>query len=161
MKQFAARRDFAMVQTCLLAGPRVAELCDLEVDDIDLVGAVTMIRQGKGGKDRNIPFGKKPVAYCGWWVGKRTGGFLFPGPNGKRLAKRAFQVRLAGWGSLRWHTAAKAHPHAARHSFACSLLRPGSDIREIMELMGHANLATTAIYLSVENERLRAACDRL
>jgi len=51
-KRFAARRDFAMIQTGLLAGPRVAELCALEVTDVDLDAGLLMIRLGKGGKDR-------------------------------------------------------------------------------------------------------------
>jgi len=160
-KRFAARRDFVMIQTGLLAGPRVAELCALEVTDVDLDGGILMIRLGKGGKDRNIPLGKKLLRVLRWWIGKRTSGYLFPGPHGKKLARRTFQVRLAELADLAKIPRPKAHPHALRHSFACALLRSGSDVREVMELMGHANLATTAIYLSVENERLRAACDRL
>jgi site-specific recombinase XerD len=161
VKQFAARRDFAMIQTGLLAGPRIAELCALEVTDIDLEGAVLMIRLGKGGRDRNVPFGKKLLRVLRWWIGKRVDGFLFPGPNGKKLARRTFQVRLAELAKEAGIPRSKAHPHALRHSFACSLLRSGSDIKQIMELMGHANLATTAIYLSVESDHLRAAVDRL
>jgi integrase/recombinase XerC len=161
VKRLAARRDFAMIQTGLLAGPRIAELCSLEVTDIDLDAAVLMIRLGKGGRDRNIPLGKKLLRVLRWWIGKRTSGYLFPGPNQKKLAKRTFQVRLAELGSAAGIERKKSHPHSLRHSFACSLLRSGSDIRQIMELMGHANLATTAIYLSVESEHLRAACDRL
>lgn len=49
-----AWRDFVMVQTGLLAGPRVSELCDLEVTDIDLAGAVLAIRHGKGNGPSSI-----------------------------------------------------------------------------------------------------------
>jgi len=160
-REFAAKRDYAMVQTGLLAGPRVAELCSILVTDIDLPGAVLMILHGKGDRDRSIPIGKKLLRVLRWWIGKRTEGFLFPGPNGKRLAKRTFQVRLAELAKAAGIGRKKAHPHALRHSFACSLLRTGSDLRQIMELLGHANLATTAIYLHVESESLRASCDRL
>src|ERR1035438_9960084 len=51
-RQYRSWRDFAMIQTGVLAGPRVSELCSLEVSDVDLVGAVLNIRWGKGGKDR-------------------------------------------------------------------------------------------------------------
>ena len=158
-KQLGAWRDFVMVQTGLLAGPRVAELCALEVTDIDMVGAVLSIRHGKGDKDRNVPIGKKLLWVLAEWIGERKAGWLFPGQTGK-LAPRTFQVRLEklakAAGILK-----NTHPHMLRHAFACSLLRSDADIREIQELLGHANLATTAIYLHVDSARLKAAVDRL
>jgi site-specific recombinase XerD len=44
--------------------------------------------------------------------------------------------------------------HATRHSFATHLLAAGGDILSVSELMGHASVATTQIYLSVSPERL-------
>jgi site-specific recombinase XerD len=163
VKLLAAWRDLAMIATGLLAGPRVAELCALTVVNVDLDGAVLMIVAGKGLKDRNIPIGKRLLGILKKWLartGERTTGYLFPGPNGKRLAKRTFQLRLDSLAKAAG-VEKDVHPHMLRHSFATSLLRSGSDIREVMELLGHANLATTAIYLSVANERLRGAVDRL
>lgn len=159
-KRHVAWRDFVMIQTGLLAGPRVSELCDLRVMDIDLAGATLAIIGGKGDKDRNVPIGVRLLVALREWIGARTEGYLFPGPHGKRLCPRTFQLRLAALAksaSIR-----KAiHPHLMRHSFACALLRSATDIREVQELLGHANLATTAIYLSVEVSRLKAAVDRL
>ena len=159
-KQLTSWRDFAMIQTGILAGPRVAELCALKVPDIDLAGAVLHILGGKGDKDRNVPIGKKLAPVLREWIGERTDGWLFPGPGGKQLATRTFQTRLAALARKAGITKTM-HPHLLRHFFACSLLRSGADLTEVQELLGHANLATTAIYLHVEVGRLKPAVDRL
>jgi len=159
-KQLCAWRDFVMVQTGLLAGCRVAELCDLNVENVDLGGATLAIIEGKGLKDRNVPIGAKLLTVLREWIGERKTGPLFPGPNGKRLLPRTFQRRI-----LTLVKAANIHkavsPHKLRHTFACGLLRSGADVREVQELLGHANLQTTAVYLHVDTSRLKAAVDRL
>ena len=149
-----------MLQTGFLAGPRIAELCALTVSDIDLVGAVLMIQHGKGDKDRNVPIGKKLLPVLREWIAARTTGWLFPGPHGKQLAKRTFQRRLKVLAKAAG-IAKSVHPHLLRHVFACALLRSGADVREVQDLLGHANLATTAIYLHVETSRLKVVVDRL
>lgn len=50
--------------------------------------------------------------------------------------------------------------HTMRHSFACALLRGGTDVVAIQHLLGHASLETTTIYLHVSGEELRDAVGR-
>jgi len=159
-RRYRSWRDFVMVQTGVLAGPRVSELCDLEVSDIDLVGAVLNIRWGKGKKDRNVSIGAKLLIVLREWIGQRKKGWLFPGPKGKRLDPQTFQRRL-----IQLAKAAKVlkatHPHLLRHSFATLLVTKKVNLLVIQKLLGHANVATTQIYAHVCVEDMKGAVDLL
>lgn len=159
-KSLAAWRDFVMVQTGILAGPRVAELCSLRVQNVDLAGAVLSIIGGKGDKDRNVPIGKKLLVALREWIGDRQDGYLFPGPSGKRLTERAFQKRLAALAKAA-RINKRVHPHLLRHRFATSLLKKGVNLCVIQALLGHASVATTQIYAHADVEDMKNSVDLL
>jgi site-specific recombinase XerD len=54
-----------------------------------------------------------------------------------------------------------AHPHLFRHSAATRWLRAGVPIDVVQALLGHANAASTAVYLHATDEDKRAAVDRV
>ena len=56
-------RDRAMLETFYSTAMRRSELIRLEVYDVDLERGIVMIRQGKGGKDRNVPIGKRASSW--------------------------------------------------------------------------------------------------
>lgn len=154
-----ARRDDAVLELLYGSGLRVAELCALDPDDVDLRdGSVTV--WGKGGKQRRVPLSTPAVAALRKHLDDRaangvaaSSGALFVNSRGARLTPRDVRRILDRRSPL------PTHPHALRHTFATHLLDGGADLRVVQELLGHADLSTTQIYTHVSRERLRAVVE--
>ena len=151
-------RDDAVLELLYASGIRVAELCGLDVGDLDLARGVVTVT-GKGSKQRQVLVHDRCVdAVRAWLAGPRalmagTGseaGALFYNGRGNRLGSR--DVRRI----LDRRSPVPTHPHALRHSYATHLLDGGADLRVVQELLGHASLQTTQVYTHVSKERLRS-----
>jgi site-specific recombinase XerD len=151
-------RDVALVELLYGSGLRVAELCGLDVDDLDLVAERALVR-GKGGKSRMVPLSVPSVGALRRWLEHGRASLLtelspaaavFVNQRGKRLtprdARRVIDRRAV----------TPTHPHALRHTFATHLLDGGADLRVVQELLGHSDLSSTQRYTHVSKERLRA-----
>ena len=160
-------RDRAILELLYGSGIRVAELCALDVDDLDLrVGTVMVM--GKGRKERQVPLSEPAIRAVDRYVkeararlmheGRSPGAALLLNARGSRLGVRSVRALLERY--LKAEGVAPVGPHALRHSFATHLLDGGADLRAVQELLGHATLATTQIYTHVSTERLKAVYER-
>ena len=156
-------RDVAIVEMLYASGARVAELCGLDMSDIDY-DRQTIRVLGKGKKERTIPLGNPAIkALNAWLKGGRdlirnsvSGNAVFLGVRGKRIDQRT--VRTVVYNALQAiEGIERMGPHALRHSAATHLLEGGADLRTVQEILGHASLATTQIYTHVSTERLQKA----
>jgi integrase/recombinase XerC len=155
-------RDRAVLELLYATGVRVAELCGLDLADVDRVRRVLRVH-GKGGKDRSVPYGVPAAEAVDDWLrygrpalaGPASGAAFLLGERGGRLqqgvARRA--VNRAAQRAGLPHTS----PHDLRHTAATHLLDGGADLRAVQELLGHAALSSTQIYTHVSTERLRTA----
>ncbi|MFQ5845673.1 MAG: site-specific tyrosine recombinase/integron integrase [Planctomycetota bacterium] len=153
----ASPRDRAIVETLYGGGLRVAELVGLDRDDLDLDGAVVRVR-GKGRRERLTPLGSQAARALRSCLRERPRGAdprpVFLNRHGERLTARSVRRVVAGC-AQRAVLGTHVSPHSLRHSFATHLLDRGADLREVQELLGHRNIATTQIYTHVSMERLR------
>jgi integrase/recombinase XerC len=149
-------RDDAVLELLYGSGLRVAELCALDVDDLDLARRVITVT-GKGSKQRQVLVHDRCAeAISDWLAGPRAAmagqesppEALFYNRRGNRIGPR--DVRRL----LDRRSPVPTHPHALRHSFATHLLDGGADLRVVQELLGHASLQTTQVYTHVSKERL-------
>ena len=156
-----AVRDVAMVEMLYASGARVAELCGLDLSDIDY-DRQTIRVLGKGNKERTIPLGNPAMRALESWIrtgrdslkNSLSGNAVFLGARGKRIDQRT--VRTVVYNALQAiEGIERMGPHALRHSAATHLLEGGADLRTVQEILGHASLATTQIYTHVSTERLQ------
>jgi len=157
-----ARRDVAVMEVLYGGGVRVAELCGLDIDDIDWARGVVKVL-GKGNKERVVPLGHPALNALQAWLDVRpnvvvpaSGPALFLGSRGARLDPRVAR-RIVHQAMEAVPEAPDVGPHGLRHAMATHLLEGGADLRSVQEMLGHASLATTQLYTHVTNERLVAA----
>ena len=152
----------AMLITMYSTGMRRAELCRLKVEDIDSTRMLIHIRQGKGGKDRDVPLSPKVLETLReYWRWMKPQTYMFPGTiNGSRADKPITPKVL--WEACR-EAAQRAgitkavRPHLLRHSFATHLVEGGADLPTVQALLGHTDLKPTSIYLHLSARHIKAA----
>jgi integrase/recombinase XerD len=133
---------------CYGCGLRCAEVRHLKIGDIDTERNLLHVRQGKGGKDRIVPLGNMLQRGIKTYIDtQRPQLFLFEGSNGQAFSQRGAQwvmgQALKKTGILKEDVSL----HTLRHSYATHLLEQGVSILAIKELLGHAHIDTTMIYL--------------
>jgi len=157
-------RDVAIFELIYSSGLRLAELVNIDLDDIDLAQQQLVVT-GKGNKTRYLPVGSKAVAAVKRWLKLRLDyskganlPALFLSQRGKRISPRNVQSRL---NQLIQRQALTQHisPHMLRHSFATHLLESSSDLRAVQELLGHVNIATTQVYTHLDFQHLAKVYD--
>jgi len=158
-------RDRAILELLYATGMRVSELVALNEGDVDLASASVRCF-GKGGKERVIPVYPRAVQAVEAYVTKGRVRLLrqseekalFLNQRGERLTRQGLWLIVKGYVRQAGIKVAVT-PHTLRHSFATHMLRGGADLRNVQELLGHANIATTQVYTQVSNERLREVYD--
>lgn len=153
-------RDKAMLELLYATGMRVSELLHLQTEDLNLqFGYVTC---KESGKERIIPIGKVSRDALILYLANGRGTFvkdereraLFTNCSGKAMSRQGFWKMLKGYaqeaGIQRDIT-----PHTLRHSFAVHMLQNGADIKSVQEMLGHSDISTTQIYLTMNMSRMR------
>lgn len=138
---------FGLVYSC---GLRLSEALHLAVYDIDREHMMIHIRQSKGGKDRYVPLSVCLLPYLNKYIKEyHPVTHLFFGsrvdiPLSSREFYSLFRIAVRASGIRK-----KVVPHTLRHSYATHLLEMGANPVLLKELLGHASIRSTMLYLHV------------
>jgi integrase/recombinase XerD len=152
-------RDAAMLGVLCATGMRVTELVSLDLGDLDL-DQQWVSCAGRSGRRRELPLDAGAVQAIALYLeGSRPQllrpehaiDALFLNHRGRRLTRQGFwlimksMVRGSG-------VTSEVTPHTLRHSFAAHRLQSGTELHQLRDLLGHANISTTQIYTQVQVE---------
>lgn len=157
---YPAARDRLILEILYETGMRRGELAALKRTDIDLKRLEIKVF-GKGGKERLIPFGKSLLSTIEAYLLERRQTFpnllestLLLTDKGEPIYDKLIYLVVKKNLSLVTNQE-KRSPHVLRHSFATHLSNHGADLTAIKDLMGHASLSATQIYVHNDIEKLK------
>lgn len=156
------RRNRTIIETLYGCGLRVSELCGLQINNINFDDGYVIV-VGKGSKQRLVPLSDYARDLILEYIRtdradvpiqRDSQGTLFLNRRGRGLTRMMvfYIIRdLAAAAGIK----KTVSPHTLRHSFATHLLEGGANLRAIQQMLGHESIATTEIYLHLDNSRLR------
>lgn len=163
-----AKRDRAMLELLYATGMRVTELVSLDMENLNLDPRSPFVRCiGKGAKERSIPIHDHALEALNGYledgrpmmVRNHDEPALFVNRRGERLTRQGFWLILKGYAKSA-NLGPGVTPHTLRHSFATHMLRGGMPLRNVQEMLGHANISTTQVYTHLTSDHLREVYER-
>lgn len=144
-------RTAAIVALMLSVGPRVSEVCALQLVSLGWERGMRTVRiAGKGGKIRARRLPEEAAPLLDAYLAERgdAPGPLFITGGGKAMGRDAVAdlvKRIARQAGL--YRPERVTPHTLRHTFATLAKERGASMDEIQEALGHASARTTQIYV--------------
>ena len=147
-------RDRTILEVLYSSGIRKKELGNLTLADVDLEEGILRINRGKGAKDRVVPVGKVACRYLENYLKNirpelSNGsdiGYLFLTARGTKFSKNVLWEMVKKY-AKQVNIKKNVHPHTFRHSCATGMLRNKADLHTLQQLLGHASLSSTQVYV--------------
>lgn len=152
-KYLRHRLILAMLYGC---GLRSYELCKLLQSDVDFERKTVFIRKQKGKTDRYLPLSAHLIrGLKSYLETAKPVKYLFNSQLTEDGVPQGITTRTIFWiikeSRSKMATQKQFTAHTLRHSYATHLLEDGLNIMSLKELLGHARIETTMVYLHVAN----------
>jgi integrase len=134
-----------LIKLLFYTGVRNAELCSVQLDDVDLDSCRIFIRDGKGGKDRYVLFSDKFRSLLRAYINTLPDGalYLFESAYRRPYTTRRIHQIVAGYGKS---IGIEVHPHLFRHTLLTYLKRSGLDDAQVQLISGHSSRKSLEVY---------------
>ena len=155
--------DLVLIKTLLYTGVRVSELVAIRLDDVDFDRCQIRVNEGKGRKDRVVPFPsafKQTLALHAAALRQKGAAHLFESSWKKPYSDRGVRRLLERYAT----TAGLAHrisPHRLRHFLLTWLKKQGIDDALIQPYSGHASRKSLEIYSQLAIGEAQLAYDEV
>ncbi|MDR2709475.1 MAG: tyrosine recombinase [Elusimicrobiota bacterium] len=152
-------RNRAMFELAYACALRVSELVALRFEDINFKENFLIVKNGKGSKQRVVPFGQTAKNYLEIYLRNRKPNtdpreFIFYSKKSKQVSRITVSHALSALAKKAGFTK-RVYPHILRHSCASHLLNGGADIRFVAEILGHSSISTTQIYTHLDTKQIQ------
>lgn len=153
-------RDKAMLELLYATGIRVSELIHLRQNDVNM--KMSYIRCSEKNKERIIPFGNTAKQAMAVYLESGRKDLLkaqeceelFVNCSGKAMSRQGFWKVLKSY-AKEAGIDVDITPQTLRHSFATHLIQNGADLKSVQEMLGHADISTTQVYLNMSVNKMR------
>jgi len=150
-------RNKAIMSLMLNCGLRLSEVTNLKPSAINLTKGLLRVVNGKGGKDRDLAVPEYAVALLDSWRSiKPKSNYFFSTLDGKKLSERYVQQMVKRYGK-KAGISKNISPHTLRHSYATEFYRSTKDIETLKHILGHSDISTTTIYITLANIEVEKA----
>ena len=145
-------RNRAIIEIMLNAGLRVSEVTNIKPADINLTNRKLKVVEGKGNKDRLIKLRIEIIDILKAWenIRPKKVEYYFTTLEGKQLNRQYIYMMIKRY-SVRAGINKRISPHTLRHTFATDYYRQTKDLETLARIMGHSNIKTTDIYITLSN----------
>lgn len=166
---WSGHRDAVLLATLYNTGARVSEITRLRVEHVVVSRESAVHLHGKGRKERIVPLWRSTSTALRRWLDRAALGansVVFPNRSGTALSRSGVRDRLTRAVESATQCCPSLHgkrisPHTIRRSTAMHLLQSGVDISVIALWLGHADPATTHVYLEADIAMKEAALRRI
>ena len=115
---------------------------------------------GKGGEEDIVPVEDSVATAIQEWVSTHESPWVFPGRGDGHLHPRTMQAAVRDLMVVAGLHDIRRAVHSLRHTVGADLRKRGADIRDIQDVLRHADIGTTQIYTHMAREDLRRKLPR-
>ena len=155
------QRDRAILEVLYATGLRVSELTALQRAALLLEHGLVRVL-GHSQRERLVPIGPQAIRTLTRYLQQGrpqlarpdSGDHVFLNNQGGPLSRMSIWKIIKSAGD-KTRTDKEVSPHTLRHTFATHLLEGGANLRDVQELLGHADISTTQIYTQLDRSYLK------